>query len=143
MRRAAFLLLFFLAAAASAADLKVEARLVWGANDQKGVTNGKPVDAELAAKLQGTLKWKYYFEITNQCASIALNKTRELKMSDQWTLGIKNLGGSRAEVNCVGEGKQRCKGAYTLTPPKWLVLAGNGTNDTPWFICLRSKDAAK
>ena len=61
------------AAAASAGDMKLEAHLVWGTNDEKGGPNCKPVDAELAAKLHGMLKWKNYFEITNQTASIPLN----------------------------------------------------------------------
>ncbi len=50
MRSAARLLLatFLLAAAATAnaADIKLEARLVWGTNDEKGGPNCKPVDAD-------------------------------------------------------------------------------------------------
>ncbi len=136
-----FLTAFFLAAAASAADLKVEARLLRGANDEKAGVNCK-VDAELAAKLHGTFKWKYYFEVTNQSASIPVNKSCDLKMSAQCTLSIKNLGGSRVEINCLGDGKPWCKGAYTLTPPKWVVLGGNNTDDTAWFIGLRSEAKA-
>jgi hypothetical protein len=145
MRSAAHVLLstFLLAAAAaaSAADMKLEARLVWGTNDEKGGPNCNPMDAELAAKLHGLFKWKSYFEITNQTASIPLNKTRDLKMSDHCTLRIKNLGGFRVEISCIGEGKPVDKKVDTLTPPKWLVWGGNCKNDTAWFIALRSKDA--
>jgi hypothetical protein len=133
---------FFLAAsAASAADIKLEARLVWGADDGSGGPTCKPVDADLTAKLQGTFKWKSYYEITNQLASIPENKTRDLKMSEHCTLRIKNLGGNRVEVNCIGEGKQVYKGSYTLIPPKWVVLGGNSKNDTAWFIALRSDES--
>jgi len=145
MRSAArvFLTAFLLAAAAAgAADLRLEAQLVWGTNDEKGGPNCKPVDAGLAAKLHGTFKWKSYFEITNQVASIPVNKTRDLKMSDHCTLRIKNLGGSRVEINCIGEGKEVNKGSYNLTPPKWVVLGGNSPDDTAWFIGLRSDDDA-
>jgi hypothetical protein len=146
MRSAARVLLstFLLATAAavSAADMKLDARLVWGTNDEKGCPNCKPVDADLAAKLHGMFKWKNYFEITNETASIPLNKTQDLKMSDHCTLHIKNLGGSRVEVSCIGEGKPVDKRVDTLTPPKWLVWGGNSTADTAWFIGLRS-DAAK
>jgi hypothetical protein len=144
MRSAAcvFLTAFLLAAAAGAADLKLEAQLVWGTNDEKGGPNCKPVDAGLAAKLHGTFKWKSYFEITNQVASIPVNKTRDLKMSDHCTLRIKNLGGARVEINCIGEGKEVNKGSYNLTPPKWVVLGGNSPDDTAWFIGLRSDDDA-
>jgi hypothetical protein len=125
---------------AHAADIKLEAKLVWGANDEKGDGKCKPVGSDLASKLHGMFKWKSYFEITNQATSIALNKTSELKMSDRCTIQIKNLGDSRIEVNCIGEGKQVCKGAYTLNPPTWLVLGGSATNDTAWFIALRALD---
>jgi hypothetical protein len=132
--------LFAAAAVASAADLRLEARLVWGTNDEKGGPNCKPVDAGLATKLNGAFKWKSYFEITNQAARIPLNQTRDLKMSARCTLRVKNLGGSRVEINCIGEGKEVHKGAYTLTPPKWVTVGGDSTNNTAWFICLRSSD---
>jgi hypothetical protein len=145
MRSAARLLLatFLLAAAATsnAADIKLEARLVWGTNDEKGGPNCKPVDADLAAKLHGMFKWKSYFEITNEVASIPLNKTRDLKMSEQCTIRIKNLGGSRVELSCIGEGKPVDQRVVTLTPPKWLVWGGNSKQDTAWFIGLRAKNA--
>lgn len=134
-------LLLAFTAAASAGDLKLDARLVWGTNDEKGGPHCKPVDAELAAKLNGTFKWKSYFEITNQIISIPLHKTQDVKMSEHCTLRIKNLGGSRVEISCIGEGKEVHKGTYTLAPPKWLVLGGNSKNNTAWFIGLRANEA--
>lgn len=128
------------AVAAQAADLKLEAKLVWGTNDDKGDTACKETDNDLASKLHGMFKWKNYYDITNRTAAIALNKSCDLKMSDRCTLQIKNLGNSRIEINCIGQGKQACKGTYTLTPPKWVVLGGNAVNDTAWFIALRSVD---
>jgi hypothetical protein len=130
-------------AAASAADLKLEATLVWGTNDETGGPDCKPVDAQLAAKLHGMFKWKNYFEITNQTASLPLNKSRNLTMSDRCTLEVRNLGASRIEVKCIGRGKQVHQGAYTLDPPTWLVLGGNATNNTAWFVGLRSTDPNK
>jgi hypothetical protein len=101
------------------------------------------VDAELSANLHRMFKWKNYFEITNQVADIPENKTRDLKMSDRCTLRIKNLGGSRVEINCIGEGKEVHKRADTLLPHTWLVLGGNDKNNTAWFIGLRSDAAGK
>jgi hypothetical protein len=143
MRSAAplFLSVFCLAAvAAGAADLHLEARLVWGTNDEKGGTNCRPADAALSSNLHRIYKWTNYFEITNQCASIPVNKTRDLKMSDHCTLRVKNVGGSRVEISCIGEGKQVEKGVSTLTPSKWLVLGGSDKDNTAWFIGLRSSD---
>jgi hypothetical protein len=45
------------------------------------------------------------------------------------------------EINCIGEGKEVHKGAYTLTPPKWLVLGGSSKDNTAWFIGLRANEA--
>jgi hypothetical protein len=123
-----------------AADLKLEARLIWGANDEKETVKYEPVDPDLSEKLHRMFKWKNYFEITNKTASVALNQSCDLKMSDACTLQIKNLGASRVEVSCIGHGKQVHKGAYTLVPPQWLVLGGNDTADTAWFIGLRAID---
>jgi hypothetical protein len=130
-------------AAAGAADLKLEATLVWGTNDDTGGPDCKPVDAQLAAKLHGMFKWKNYFEITNKTAALPLNKSRSLTMSDRCTLEVRNLGASRIEVKCIGRGKQVHQGAYTLDPPAWLVLGGDATNNTAWFIGLRSTGPSK
>jgi len=144
MRSAALLLAtLFLATAvdARAVDIKLEARLVWGTDDERGGPNCKPVDPDLAAKLHGMFKWKSYFEITNQIADIPLNQTRDLKMSEHCTIRVKNLGKSRVELSCIGEGKPVDQRVVTLTPPKWLVWGGNSKQDTAWFIGLRAKNA--
>jgi len=127
-------------AAARAGDLKLEATLVWGANDENPPKDCKPVDPKLAAGLHGIYKWKNYYEITNKTASIPLDQSRDLKMSDHCTLRIKNIGGSRVETECIGEGKPVHKRTDTLKPPNWLVLGGNADNNTAWFIGLRSND---
>lgn len=128
------------AATAEAADLKIEGRLIWGTNDERETVKYGPIDTRLADKLHRTFKWKNYFEITNCSADIPLNQSRDLKMSDACTIRIKNLGGSRVEVSCIGHGKQVHKGHYTLVPPQWLVLGGNGTDNTAWFVGLRALD---
>ena len=126
--------------AVHAADLKVEARLTWGANDEKENVKFEPLDPALSDKLHRMFKWKNYYEVTNKTAGVPLNKSSDLKMSDTCTIQVKNLGASRIEVSCIGHGKQIHKGAYTLVPPQWLVLGGNGTNNTAWFVGLRAVD---
>lgn len=128
------------AVAARAGDLKLEAKLIWGSNDNPEDIKHKPVDQELADNLHRMFKWKNYFEITNQTAVIPVNKSYDFVMSSRCTLKIKNLGASRIEVGCIGEGKQVSRGIHTL-PPKWLVLGGNDTNNTAWFVGLRALDS--
>jgi hypothetical protein len=76
-------------------------------------------------------------------AAIPEKQTRDLKMSDRCTLRIRNLGGSRVEINCIGQGKEVHKRSDTLLPHTWLVLGGNDTNNTAWFIGLRSDNGGK
>lgn len=123
---------------ALAADLKVEVRLIRGADDNIGAVNYKPVDPALAAKLNHAFKWKNYYEMANKTETIPLNKSREFKLSDHKTIRVKNLGSSRVEVHCLGHGKELCKGSYALVPPQWLVLGGDDTGNTAWFIGLRT-----
>ncbi|HWD21298.1 MAG TPA: hypothetical protein VHB20_18675 [Verrucomicrobiae bacterium] len=124
---------------ALASDLTLEARLVWGVNETQDATH-KPVAADLSSKLHGMFKWSNYFDITNQVQNIPLNQSRDFKMSDRCVLKIKNLGSSRIEVSCIGQGKEVCKGTHTLEPTQWLVLGGNDKNNTAWFIGLREAD---
>ena len=85
--------------AVHAADLKVEARLIWGANDEKENVKFEPLDPALSDKLHRMFKWKNYYEVTNKTAGVPLNKSSDLKMSDTCTIQVKNLGASRIEVS--------------------------------------------
>jgi hypothetical protein len=124
------------ALAAPAADLKLEAKLIWGANDPPGTVQHNLVDPDLAATLRRHFKWTNYFEITNLAAVIPLNQSRAVRMSDHCTLNIRNLGSSLVAVDCIGQGKQVSKGTNTLP----CVYAGTNADDTAWFIRLRSLD---
>lgn len=140
--RTFFLAVAVLAATALAAcadDLKLQAKLIWGSNDNPEDIKHKPVNHELAETLQRMFKWKNYYEITNEVGTIPQSKSYDFQMSSRCTLKIKNLGNSRVEINCIGEGKQVSKGTHTL-PAKWLVLGGNDTNNTAWFVGLRALD---
>jgi len=44
------------------------------------------------------------------------------------------------EISCIGEGKAVDKRTATLTPPKWVVWGGSCSNNTAWFIGVRSTD---
>jgi hypothetical protein len=123
--------------AALAADLNLEAQLIWGANDRPATVNHKLVDPALAAALRHNFKWTNYYLITNVAAVIPLKQSRVVLMSDQCTLTITNLGSSLVAVECVGQGKPISKGTNSLP----CVYAGTNANETGWFIHLRSLDA--
>jgi hypothetical protein len=127
------------AGAALAADLNLEAQLIWGANDLPATVNHKLVDPALAAALRHNFKWTNYYLITNLAAVIPLNQSRVVRMSDQCTLTVKNLGSSLVAVDCIGQGKPISKGTNSLP----CVYAGTNADDTAWLISLRSLDAKK
>jgi hypothetical protein len=122
--------------AAFAADLKLEALQVWGSNDRPSAVQHPVAAPDLAATLRHNFKWTNYYQITNLSAVIPLNESRVVRISDQCTLTIKNLGSSKVAVDCVVQGKPVSKGTNTLP----CVYAGTNANDTGWFIRLRSLD---
>jgi hypothetical protein len=143
LRRIAALLPLALALHLAAADspapaggLKLEAKLIWGANDPPASVKHNLVDAPLAATLRRNFKWTNYYEITNLSAGIPLNQSRAVRMSDRCTLNITYLGSSLVAVDCIGQGRQISKGTNTLP----CIYAGTNTDDMAWFIRLRSLD---
>jgi hypothetical protein len=132
--------LFTGATFASAQEMKIEARLIWGTDSETNITH-KIEDPRLNEDLTRIFKWKTYYQITNCSAVIPLNDTQSLEMSSKCLLKVKNMGDSRVEVSCFGNGKWVSKGAYTLPSGKWLTLGGADKNDSAWFIVMRSRSA--
>jgi len=121
-----------------AADLKVEALLVWGCNDTN--TTFKVADPKLTEGLTRIFKWKNYYEITNKVTSVAQDATQTVEMSSKCKLTIKNLGGDKVEVSCFGEGKLVSQGKYPISDSNWTsALAGNAVDNNAWFVFLRAK----
>src|SRR4051812_46973505 len=88
-------------------DLCVEAQLVWGTNDETSPNpKHKAVDASIAKKLsESPFKWKNYFEEERKTASVALNGSQKLQMSESCVVELTNLGADKIEVKLVGKGK--------------------------------------
>ncbi|MGA3180108.1 MAG: hypothetical protein ABSF38_07190 [Verrucomicrobiota bacterium] len=126
--------------AARAADLRLQATLIWGANDSPATVNHQLAGPALSASLRSCTasKWTNYYEITNLTTVIPLQQSRDVKMSDRCTLKIRNLGSGQVAIDCIARGQQISKGTNTLP----LILGSNETNKTAWFVSLRAADAA-
>jgi len=124
------------ALAAPAADLKLEAKMIWGANNRPDTVKYITVDPALAATLRRNFKWTNYYEITNVAAVIPLHQTRLLRLSDRCTVSIQNLGPSLVAVDCLNQGKPISRGTNALP----CIYTGTNLDDTAWFIRLRSLD---
>jgi hypothetical protein len=146
MVRAGVIALLTLAAmgAASAADMKLEAKLIWATNDQNSPDpKHKPASPELAQWLEKHYAWKHYFLVERTNSVIAEGVTGKFVMSDKCTVEVKNLGKNVVGANLIGEGKSYSKITLGLPPGESLGLAGDSRNDTAWFVVLKNTgDAA-
>jgi hypothetical protein len=124
---------------ALAADLQLQATLIWGANDPPAAVNHPVADPALCSSLRTCTasKWTNYYEITNLTAVIPLRQNRDVQMSDRCTLKISNLGSSQVAIDCIAHGQQISRGTNTLP----LILGSNDTNQTAWFVSLRDLNA--
>lgn len=130
----ALLITLALATPVSAANLKMEAKLVWGSNEPS--TKHKPVDGPTAEKLQACFKWKYYYTINNVVADIPSREERKLKMSDKCTVKIRELEGPKIEVTLIGNGTPVSKAVKQIAKGELITIGGDAENKSAWFICL-------
>ena len=136
------LLLMAGAARGLAADLKLEAQLIWGTNDAKSPDpNHKPVDADVARKLKTLpFKWANYYEVTRKQFAVPESGQRSETMSKECEIRVKNLGKSVVELSLVGRGEHVGKITQALPKRELLVTGGNAPNFTAWFVVLKQAE---
>jgi hypothetical protein len=131
-------LAFGLCRPAPAADLKVEAKLIWGTNDEHYNNPDKHtrVDEPTAEKFRRTFKWKYYYVVNQQATNVPSRQTKRVKMSNPCSIDITELPGDRVEVTLIGQGKPVNKTVQPLKKGELLVIAGGDKNDSAWFVVV-------
>lgn len=127
-RLAGIALIFFLFAnvTARAADkpLKLEAQLVLGSNE--ATTNSKPISAQIEKKLKHLpLKWQHYSVVNAQQFTLAKDETKDVSLSGECQISVKNLGGERVKLTLKGNGQN--VGNITQTLKKGQVLVAGGS----------------
>jgi hypothetical protein len=127
------------AIAASAADRKMEARLIWGTNEDKSPNpSHKPLDGELARKLREMpLKWKNYFEVDRHVFTINTTTYTNIEMSKKCRIEVKDKGGNNVTVKLFGEGKQVNRVDKPLPMGEVLTIGGDAKDKNAWFITVR------
>jgi hypothetical protein len=133
------LTLAVLTVAASAAERKMEARLVWGTNSEKSPdANHKKLDGDLAKKLgEMPLKWKNFFEVNRQTFSINGEKYTSVVMSKKCTIEVKDKGANNVTVKLYGEGKQANRVDKPLPKGEVLTIGGDAKDNNAWFVIVR------
>jgi hypothetical protein len=144
--RAACLLLLCLgfAAPVMASDLLVEARLIWGTNDEKvSDPKLKPVDKTTAEKFGKIFQWKHYFEVNRETATVPARQNKKITLSPKCTLDIKELEGAKVEVTLIGEEKAVNKTTYPLSKGESFTIAGDCKDGSAWFVLITELEIKK
>lgn len=124
-----------------AAELKIEARLIWGTNHEKVEdTNCKPLDKTTAEKLKKVFTWKNYFEVNRLTDTVPSRKTKQFKMSPKCTIEIEELPGPNVAVTLIGDGKPVNKTTYPLKKGDSINIAGEGKDGSAWFVLITELD---
>ena len=125
-----------------AGELKLEAQLIWGANDEKSPDpKHKAVDSKVEKKLKKLpFKWQYYFEVNRQKFSVAEGETRKLVLSKDCEIKVRNTGNNSVELQIFGKGESVGKISQALPKDELLVTGGNAANFTSWFVVLQQAD---
>jgi len=143
MRRAIFLpwfcLLMFLAAAApvrATTELNMSATLIWGTDEEKpNDPKIKPVSPEVAKRLKGIFKWKYYFIVKTESAGLAEKAVKKFVLSDKCTVEVRN-DVKTYQAKLFGETKLLKTIDQPVKVGEDTVLAGDDKNSTAWFVIL-------
>lgn len=125
--------------AASAAERKMEARLIWGTNEDKSPNpKHKPLDGELAKKLRDMpLKWRNFFEVNRQVFTINTSNYTTVVMSKQCSIEVKEKAGNNVTVKLYGQGKQVNRVDKPLPKGEVLTIGGDAKDNNAWFITVR------
>lgn len=119
----------------------MQAELIWGTNgDKPNDPRLKEIDPKTAKKLAGIFKWKNYFEVGRTNFTVAVGATRKVTMSPKCDVKVQNLGGSKVEVELIGEGKKLVQKRQAIKAGELVVLAGPDKNDTAWFVILHQHE---
>ena len=138
---AVFLFLASSIADLQAANLNLEAKLIWGTNEDKSPnTDHKEVDSATKEKLRKVFKWKNYFVVNRIVKPVPNRGTNRFELSKECTIEIKELEGPKVEVKLIGKGKEVHKTALTITKGQSVVYSGDDKNETAWFVVITELD---
>ena len=122
-----------------AAERKMEARLIWGTNQEKSPDpSHKPLEGDLAKKLnEMPLKWKNYFEVNRKVFAINDKVYTNVVMSKQCSIEVKDKGANNVTVKLYGEGKPVRRVDKPLPKGEVLTIGGDDKNNSAWLITVR------
>ena len=137
-----FVFLMAIAAPLRAGEIKLDAQLVWGTNEEKSPDpKHKPVEPDVAKKLKSMpFKWQHYFEVNRTKFPVSASETKKITMSKDCEIKVRDAGKGVIEVQLFGKGASVGKIIQSLPKGELLVIGGNASNFTSWFVVLRQAD---
>ena len=124
-----------------AANLKLEAKLIWGTDDEKSPNpDHKEVDPATREKLRKVFKWKNYFVVNRVVKEVPSRSSNQFKLSPDCTIEIKELEGPKVEVKLIGKGKEVHKTTLTISKGQSVVYSGDDKNQSAWFVIITELD---
>jgi hypothetical protein len=125
---------------AQAADMKLQAFLLWGTDDRKPPADKpyKPVGPEIREKLKALpLKWTNWFEVNRRDCTVRQTATTDVQMSERCRLKLRRIADAETEVSLIGRGREVVRRKQSLASGEILVLGGNAPNSTAWLVVLK------
>lgn len=143
----ALLLLGLTSGALFAADVKLEALLVWATNDGTSPKpEHRPIGPALKKKFENMpFKWKNYFEEKRVQFNITTNAYTKVEINNTCYFDVKDLGEARIKVKLYGKDKEVIRHEKPLPDGETLIFAGDDKNDhsqSAWFIVIRHNNSA-
>jgi len=125
---------------AQAADMKLQAFLLWGTDDAKPPEGKayKPVAPDILHKLKELpLKWTHWFEVNRKDVTVRQGAVNEVRMSEMCQVNVTKLSGTEVEVLLIGKGKEVVKRKQSLPKGEMLMVGGNAPDATAWLVVLK------
>lgn len=130
-------------ARAEPSNLRFEAQLVWGTNDEKSAKPGlKRVEERVRQKLAALpIKWEHYFEINRKQFDLPVGGKGRVSLSEKCSVEVRSLEDRKIEVRWYNQ-KKELVGRQTqpLGKGEMIVLGGNAPNATCWLVILKRLD---
>jgi hypothetical protein len=124
-----------------AANLKLEAKLIWGTDDDKSPNpDHKEVDPATREKLRKVFKWKNYFAVNRVVKEVPSRGSNQFKLSPDCTIEIRELEGPKVEVKLIGKGKEVHTTTLTISKGQSVVYSGDDKNQSAWFAIITELD---
>jgi hypothetical protein len=136
-----FVVSLLAASSAVAEELKIEAKLIWGANTNKSPNpDHKPVDAKTAEMLRNVFAWQNYFEVSRTTGIVPNRGTNSFTVSKHCTVEIAELEGPKVGVLLIGKGKPQNRTIKALSRGESFVLGGDVKDGSAWFVIISQLD---